>query len=204
MNLDFHGGIKGFIKGLSNRSEVVALGLTLFRSFRAWKGGLMYGNSDWANLTEGDAMPADGEAKLVAARDSQPAYAERLRLIILLLRDEQTTPVLMTQPTVGGPGRDPSTGKELSRLQNGLFAYQSLEIYNDTMRHVAKSENVQLIDLTRVMPKDTKYYTDLFHYTDAGAMKVAQLATMGLLPYLERKFPSYSKGTCEIFSANPN
>src|SRR5206468_5097715 len=57
MNLDFDAGIKGFLKGLSNRSEVVDLSLTLYRSFRAWKVGLNYGNSDWANLTEGNAMP---------------------------------------------------------------------------------------------------------------------------------------------------
>src|SRR6266436_2876951 len=36
MDLNFDAGIKGFLKGLSNRSEVVDLGLTLYRSFVAW------------------------------------------------------------------------------------------------------------------------------------------------------------------------
>ena len=86
----------------------------------------------------------------------------------------------------------------MSRLQDGLFWYELLEIFNDTTRGVAQTEHVFLIDLARSMPKDTKYYWDLFHFTDAGAAKVGQIATSGLLPYLEREFPSYDKGTCEI------
>lgn len=190
--------IKRFLVALATRSEVVNLGLTLYRSSRAWKAGL---NS--ATLAEGDAMPPGGEARLAGARDLQPEYAERLRLIVRLLRDAQTIPVLMTQPTLGGVGRDPTTGKELSHLSYGQFFRQSFEIYNDTMRHVAQSDNVHLIDLARSMPKDKKYYVDPIHYTDAGSEKVAQLVATELLPYLERTFPSFNKGTCQSASANP-
>lgn len=94
--------------------------------------------------------------------------------------------------------RDPTTGKDLSRLQDGLFWYKSLEIFNGTMRGVAQSDHVFLIDLARLMPKDTKYYWDPVHFTDAGAAEVGRIATAGLLPYLEREFPSYDRGTCEI------
>ncbi len=94
--------------------------------------------------------------------------------------------------------RDPTTGKDLSRLQDGLFWYESLEIFNGTMRGVAQSDHVFLIDLARLMPKDTKYYWDPVHFTDAGAAEVGRIATAGLLPYLEREFPSYDRGTCEI------
>jgi hypothetical protein len=192
------GGIRGFLVELAGRSEIVDLGLTLYRSFHAWQRGL-----NQATLAEGDAMPEDGETRLAVARDRQPEYAERLRLIVRLLRDAQTIPVLMTQPTLGGTGRDPTTGMELSRLWYGQFYQQSFEIYNDTMRHVAQSANVRLIDLEHSMPKDTKYYIDNVHYTDAGAKKVAELAALGLLPYLGREFASFNKGTCQIGPANP-
>ena len=191
-------GIKGFLITLASQSEIVDLGLTLYRSFRAWRGGL-----NWANMAEGEAMPSAGEARLAAAKDLQPEYAERLGLMIRLLRDGQIIPILITQPTVGGVGRDPTTGKDLSRLWWGLFWSQTFEIYNNTMRSVAQSENVYLIDLARSMSKDTKYYWDPMHYTDAGAERVAQLVTMRLLPYLGRKFPSFNKGNCEIVSSNP-
>jgi hypothetical protein len=200
-DLDFKWGIKGFLKGLTSRSEVVDLGLTLYRSFYAWKFGYNYG-IDWTSVTEGNTMPADAQAKLAAMKDKQPAYAARLRAIIRLLRDGQTAPVLITQPTVLGMGRDPTMGKELARIGEGLYAYESLEIYNDTMRDVAESEHVHLIDLAHIMPKDTKYYFDAIHYTDAGSKEVAQLVTKGILPYLAQKFPSYRKSTCKIVSAN--
>jgi lysophospholipase L1-like esterase len=201
-DLNFHWGIEGFLKGLSNRSEVVDLGLTLYRSFVALRYGSHFG-VDWTNLAEGDTMPPAAQAALVAMRDKQPAYATRLRYIIHLLRDGQTVPVLLTQPTVTGIGQDPTTGKDLARLLEGLYWYQVLEIYNDTMRHVAETENVYVIDLAQTMPKDTKYYWDRIHYTDAGSKKVAQLVAKGILPYLRQQFPSYSRGTCEITSANP-
>ena len=146
-------------------------------------------------------MPSGGEARLTVARDLQPAYAERLPLMIRLLREGQVIPVLMTQPTLAGIGRDPTTGKELSRLRGGQFFYQAFEIYNNTMRQVAQTETVQIIDLAQSMPKDTKYYYDYMHYTDAGAQKVAQLATIELLPYLEHEFPSFKKGGCQVNSA---
>jgi hypothetical protein len=85
----------------------------------------------------------------------------------------------------------------------GFFWSQTFEIYNNTMGSVAQSENVYLIDLARLMSKDTKYYSDPMHYTDFGAERVAQLLTMRLLPYLSRNFPSFNKGNCEIVSSNP-
>ena len=89
-----------FVNALATRSEVVNFSLTLYRSFRAWEGG-----HNWAFLREGNAMPDDAEARLAVAREVQPEYAERLRLIIRLLREAKTAPVLMTQPTLAGTGR---------------------------------------------------------------------------------------------------
>jgi hypothetical protein len=195
---NLYAGVKGLLIRLANQLEIVDLSLTAYRSFRAWKGGL-----NWANMAEGEAMPSAGEARLAAARDLQPDYAKRLRLMIRLLRDGQTIPVLMTQPTVGGIGRDPTTGKDLSRLWWGLFWDQTFEIYNNTMRYVAQTEDVYLIDLAHLMPKDTKYYWDPMHYTDAGAERFAQLVTMRLLPFLGRNFASFDKGTCQIAASNP-
>jgi hypothetical protein len=148
-------------------------------------------------------MPPDGEARLAVAKALRPEYAERLRLIIRLLREGQTFPVLMTQPTLAGIGRDPTTGKDLSRLFYGQLFYRAFGMFNDTMRQVAQNEHVYLIDLERLMPEDTKYYYDPMHYTDAGAREAAGLVAKGLLPVLERTFPSFDKGTCQIDPANP-
>jgi hypothetical protein len=194
----FSDGLKGLLMHLAAKSEVTSLGLTLYRSFRAWKAGFTSGQ--WAEV---EAMPSDAEAKLGAARKRQSSYAERLHLIIKLLEDNQTVTVLMTQPTVGGLGRDPTTGKDLSRLWYGNFWFQLFEIYNDTLRRVANAADVQLIDLARLMPKDTEFYYDPMHYTDAGARKVAELTARQLVPYLGWRFPSFKKDSCQFAAANP-
>ena len=191
--------LRHILDELATRSEIVTLGMTLYRSFHAWKAGW-----NWPVLAEGEPMPPDGEARLAMARDLQPEYAERLRLLIRLLRDAHTVPVLLTQPTLAGIGQDPTTGMDLSRLFNGKFLYEAMTIYNDTMRRVAASENVLLIDLGRLMPKDTKYYFDAMHYTDSGAQKISELTAAGLLPYIEREFPSYYKGRCQTAPAKPS
>ena len=51
-----------------------------------------------------------------------------------------------------------------------------------------------MIDLAREMPKDSAYYYDLMHFTNAGAARVADLIDARLTPFLARKFPSYDKG----------
>lgn len=189
--------VKGYVIYLVSRLEVGNLALTLYRSFRAWKSGFTGGRLD----AETDPMPVDGEAQLVAARNGQPQYAERLKLIIRLLRDARTIPVLMTQPALGGSGRDPTTGRDLSRLDFGLFFNEAFEMHNDTMRRVAREEGAYLIDLARLLPKDTRYYYDAMHYTDAGAQKIAQVAAAELLPYLARELPAFKRSSCHLLSA---
>jgi lysophospholipase L1-like esterase len=188
-----HVEMRHFLDAVARRSEVVDLGLTLYRSFHAWQIGFNQGS-----LAEGQPMPEDGDARLAAATAQQSDYADRLRLIIRLLREARSVPVLMTQPSLGGIGRDPTTGSDLSHLWYGLFFERAFAIYNATMRQVAQSEHVHLIDLEHLMPKDTKYYYDNVHFTDAGAAKVAALVTSGLQPYLVKKFPSFNKGSCQI------
>jgi hypothetical protein len=206
--LNFDAGVKGFIKSLSNRSELVSLSLTLYRSLLARMGGGGYEYVDWAKLPEVDGPQAvvaasatcptcGDEAYLAAARKHQRAYEDRLRLLLRLLHDAQILPVLMTQPTPCGFAKDPTTGKNLSRLPECLFRYQLYEIYNDTLRYVAHSEGVLLIDLSRTMPKDTKYYWDYMHYTDAGEEELTKVVTRELLPYIARNFPLYLKVDCQ-------
>ena len=52
-----------------------------------------------------------------------------------------------------------------------------------------------MIDLAREMPKDSRYYYDLMHYTNAGAERVADIVAAQLTPFLAAKFPSFYKGS---------
>ena len=52
-----------------------------------------------------------------------------------------------------------------------------------------------MIDLAREMPKNSAYYYDLMHYTNAGAALVADIVAAQLTPFLARKFPAYYQGS---------
>jgi lysophospholipase L1-like esterase len=200
-DINFDAGLTGFLKSLSNRSEVMSLGLTFYRSFRAWLVGLNYQILDWKALPEGNALPSDADAQLAAARARQTAYAARVRAMVGMLRDAGTVPVLMTQPTPFGDAKDPATGKDLSRVEHGLFRHARLELYNDTLRRLARDEKVDLIDLERHLSKDTRYYWDYVHYTDAGAQKVADIVADRLLPVAAKNFKTEGNGACRLQSS---
>ena len=71
---------------------------------------------------------------------------------------------------------------------------RSLELYNDVTREVGRERGVLVIDLARQMPKNSTYYFDLMHYTNAGAAQVAEIIATHLTPFLARKFPAYYRG----------
>jgi lysophospholipase L1-like esterase len=202
--LNYRSGLKVFLEGVARQSEVLSLGLTFYRSLRAWQAGLNAGNSRWETMETGDPMPPGGENWVTVAHHAQAAYDDRLRLILQLLREEGTVPVLITQPTIGGTGQDPTTGKDLSRLVYGLFWYRLFEAYNDTMRQIAHREDVPLVDLAREMPKDTKYYADPMHFTDTGSALAARIVGVHLLPYLADHFPSFNRGACHFTAESAN
>ena len=58
---------------------------------------------------------------------------------------------------------------------NGLAETRLLGHYNDVARAVASSHDVQLIDLARLMPKDSRYFIDFIHFSNEGAAMVGRL-----------------------------
>ncbi|MDQ6763531.1 MAG: hypothetical protein M3015_13005 [Bacteroidota bacterium] len=57
--------------------------------------------------------------------------------------------------------------------------WQVLEMYNDEIRKM-RSHGTAVIDLAAAMPKNSKYYYDFMHYTNAGAEKVASIISDSL------------------------
>ncbi len=126
-------------------------------------------------------------------------YKQRLERLITICRTHSIMPVLITQPVLYGAVVDPVTGvalghKFVAKDMDGATAWDILELYNDVTRKVGREQGVPVIDLAREMPKDSRYYFDLMHYTNAGAVKVADLIDAGLTPVLAQKFPQYYQG----------
>jgi hypothetical protein len=103
-------------------------------------------------------------------------------------------PVFITQPNLFGFGRDSVTGVDLAAYpvdstdpqMNGQLIWEILEEYNDVVRAVGREKGLTVIDLGRSMPKNSLYYYDMSHFTNAGAAKVAGLVDTALIPALRR------------------
>jgi hypothetical protein len=126
-------------------------------------------------------------------------FGERIQELIALSRAHGMEPVFLTQAVLYGPGVDELTGINLATLRvtpdlNGEVGWAVLELYNDVVRQRGREAGVLVIDLAREMPKNSTYYYDLMHYTNAGATLVADIVAAQLTPFLAKKFPSYYKG----------
>ena len=97
-----------------------------------------------------------------------------------LCRSAGVQPVFLTQPSLFGAFKDSVTGIDMTNkwmnnhdADNCLLQEKILEMYNDVLRN--DSSRITVIDLSRKMPKDSRYYYDFIHFTNEGAEKVAEI-----------------------------
>jgi lysophospholipase L1-like esterase len=191
-----------FIKSLGNYSEVVSLALNIRRALMAWHLQIRH---DPHALSSRDLLATrlgpDQSARILADQ-AGPAAAYRARLAKLMdiTRERGIAPVLMTQPALFGDAVDPTTHLDLSHFgfqgMDGATAWSLLELYNEVTRHLAAEAGVPLIDLAREMPKDSIYFYDGLHFTNAGARVVSEITSRSLCPIVAAKYPSFATTAC--------
>lgn len=205
------GGFKDrMVWTLSRHSELFALGLAATRSFRATKGGVGHGNIDFAASSHTDVSPEAEAAILAAHQPFLPAYRQRLEQLVATARESGIEPILITQTAMWGEGRDPTTGQIIDqwttgseRLADGTVvavnarvSWHVVEAYNDVMRQVGHDAGVHVADLAHLLPKNTLYFYDWMHMSNAGADTVARILAADLCPVLAARFPEQTNGTC--------
>jgi lysophospholipase L1-like esterase len=177
---------------LARHSEIANTAIN-FR--RAWRSSEMRVNAD---------LPADlALAPRVAMTDAEVAaelakharFLEPYRQRLTALAEESLaagiTPVFLTQPVLLGDAIDPATGADLATVSqsgnvSGRAESRVMERYNDVMRQVAARHGVLLIDLARLLPKDSRYFYDFIHFGNDGARKVGEIVAAELGPHLVR------------------
>jgi lysophospholipase L1-like esterase len=187
------GGFGGWLKAMTNQSEVYSLGLNIYRYFIARNRGLHHVEVDLKAQGTLEVAAGDQDKTMRKYREALPYYRYRLEKLIRVSRDHGIEPVFITQPTLYGPGIDPATGVDLGKVKlgenlNGALMYAVIEMYNDTLRQVAAKDQVLLIDLARELPRNSAYYYDYLHYTEAGAAEVAEIIYRELRPFLAGHF----------------
>ena len=194
-------------------SELAAAALNLYRFY--FPKSVMVNNqsdhheTDYSKLSPFTVSP---EAQAAIMQDHQDnclqSYKQRLEKLLTICREHNIIPVLMTQPVLYGNVADPTTGVNLehrlvAKDMDGAAAWKVLELYNDVTRRVGHDQGVLVIDLARELPKDSRYFFDVIHFTNAGAETVADLIAAPLTPFLARKFPAYYTGSPPLLSITP-
>jgi GDSL-like Lipase/Acylhydrolase family len=190
------GAYPDFSHWLFNNSEVLNLGLNLYRGMTARR---------FNNTTNG-MMVLDSVRRLVlpdsvvrARVGAQGSYLEGYRTRLNALADTclawHIVPVFVTQPDQFGYGRDPLTGADLAAFPvdpsvNGALLWEMLERYNDVVRRMCADRGLPMIDLARLMPKNSLYFYDMSHFTPAGAGEVAGLLAPPMIRILRGLRPS--------------
>ena len=117
-------------------------------------------------------------------------FVQNLKIFINIAKAKNIIPVLMTQANriENDPDFINERGQEASKL------YQKLYIkFNQTIRQVAKNENVLLIDLAKKIPADKKYIYDVVHFNKAGSILVADEVAKNLENVVMKKVKNHRK-----------
>ena len=192
-----------FLGALAYRSEVASMALNLYRYYFPKSvqaiGERDMGELDLTTLPTLELTAAQKAALLKThAEKYVPAYEARLRRLLTITEDHHILPVLLTQPVVYGKAIDDVTGLDLGKIvvangMNGEVGWQVLELYNAVTRRVGAEEHLLVIDEAREMPKSSRYYYDLMHFSNAGAEVFADIAARRLSPYLAEKFGKFAR-----------
>lgn len=194
--------LDNFFKSLSAHSELVSLGLNIYRYFKAKCQGLPHAV---VHLDPSKTLPYPGKDLEQKIQFHQkkfiPMYEKRLENLITLCQQNNILPIFITQPALYGPGIDPVTGADLAGIaaegKVGYDAWKILELYNDTTRKICQQRQVFFIDLAKEMPRNSAYYYDYLHYTIQGSQKVAEIIYFHLKPYLKEKFSEFQLNRME-------
>jgi lysophospholipase L1-like esterase len=200
-----------FLRSMANNSEVLSLGLNIYRYYKSNVAGLnhrildfeMFKNLDQTNYLSGVDMvmckspgpeqegtqEAQRQIILLHKKKFLKGYESRLSTLIKVSKDHFIEPVLITQPAFYGDFIDDVTGINFEFTKH---YWDVLELYNEYTRRIGEDNNILVIDLSSEMPKSSKYYYDWMHYTNEGAEKVAEIIYNNLYPYLANKYRVYS------------
>jgi lysophospholipase L1-like esterase len=199
-NLSTKGAWSDFKHYIFENSEVLNLLLNLSRGWRAQRFNNTTHEMTVLNNDQLLRLPDSVINKRVANQKPYlTAYRSRLQQLADTCIANHILPVLVTQPNQFGVGKDSLTGADLELFDvepglNGKLIWRILEEYNEVVRNLGREKQIPVIDLAHLLPKNSVYFYDASHFTNAGAEKVASLLAADLLPVLEQQFPEYGKG----------
>jgi hypothetical protein len=183
--------VKSFFKSVLNKTKLGSALFQLYAIRGAYSKGLIHKDVDFTNLPDTVFTEAEESSLLKKQQPYLVAYRQRITDIINICKTNHITPVLLTQPSLFGDYTDSATMinmghkiiPETNPVINAAAAGKIIELYNDVVRSF--SSEAKIIDLAILMPKNSLYYYDFMHYTNAGCNKMAALIGKELIPYIK-------------------
>jgi hypothetical protein len=171
--------VKRFLKSAANKTEIGSTAFQLYSIQLAYKKGLIHKEVSFGSLPDTILPAATIAQELNKQEPFLTGYQNRLQQLIQLCKNNGITPILLTQPSLYGNYTDPTTGLPMGNkylltataIRNNSLQEQLLEQYNDVVRSFSKE--VPVIDLAKLMPKNTAYYYDFIHFNNSGAALVS-------------------------------
>lgn len=204
---------KSKVNLLAEYLEILNSIIGIYRYNMAKRRGLTHRQIDLFTLNTIEDVSKDREASIIKEYREKylPYYKKRVKYLVELSRNNGISPVLVTVPALYGDAIDNVTGINLAKIPtgtisgemsgkieiNGKLRWKVLELYHSITKEVGKEEDVLVIDLANEMPRSSKYYYDLIHYTNEGAEVVGKILYKYMCPFIQNKFPEYSLSGCK-------
>jgi len=184
---------KSFFKSVINKTE---LGSTIYNFLaikKAAKKGLIHKEIDFRNLRDTLLTQSYTDSLLKKQVSYLAGYKSRIDSLINLCHQNNIEPIWLTQPSLYGDYTDPDTQQRMknkivrgsSPLNSYELAGKILERYNDVVRSF--SNQIKIVDLATLMPKQTSLYYDNIHLTNKGAEQVGKIIAAEIGSYLKNK-----------------
>jgi hypothetical protein len=200
--LNTRGAVADWRHYLFQNSEVLNVILNLCRGWRAQR----FNNTTHTMMVLDPLKRKELPDSVTRERLARQApflegYKSRLEQLADTCLAWHILPVFLTQPNQFGEGRDPVTGADLELYptdgadvpMNGRLIWQMLEQYNGVTRAMCAEKKLPLIDLARLMPKDSRYFYDMSHFTNVGAEEVSGLLSGPLSVLVREYLPQYGR-----------
>jgi len=178
---------------LARRSEVFAAAYNFYLYFSSRKAALNHGavnpeTAEWKHLS------AEEEENIVKAQKQYlDSYEKRVVSLIEKTREIGAEPVLLTQAVLCSGKKNEKTGKYLGKIASGnsfgnceTFG-KCLNLYNETLKKVARDKKVFLVDMGEKMPPNSACYYDLFHFSEKGSEIFANILYEEIRNFIKKK-----------------
>jgi len=182
---------KSFFKSLVNKTELGATFFQLYAIKGAYKKGLMHKEVDFAALKD-TVLTENYTANILKKQTTYLVqYRQRINNMIAICKANNVKPILLTQPSLFGNYTDSATMVNMGNkiipqatpICNAALMGNVLQLYNDVVKSF--SNQVKVVDLAALMPKNSNYHYDFIHYTNAGCGKIAAILAKELIPYFK-------------------